>query len=65
METRTDPFDNQFSLSDISSLKDNKKQSAPKADPASRAAPPAKKLKDVVQQKGTTMTGEPADQVVS
>lgn len=64
METRTDPFENQFSLSDLSSLKDSEKQSAPKADPASKAAPPAKKLKDVVQQKGTTMTGEPADQVV-
>lgn len=62
METRNDPFENQFSLGDIASLDKTSDKPAPRA-PADKAAP-SKKLDVIVPKNGTTLTGEPADQVV-
>lgn len=63
MQTRLDPFDNQFTPADIASLQTSRSGEGAKAPTSSSL--PAKKAKPKVEPKnGVTMTGEPADQVV-
>lgn len=64
METRNDPFDNQFSLGDIASLNGSSDKQGTSVPSSAPKAKTPKKLKDVAQPNGTTLMGEPADQVV-
>lgn len=64
MQTRLDPFDNQFTPADIASLQTSQRDVGAKV-PTSQLKPP-KRIKNQTsdQKKDTTMTGMPADQIV-